>query len=694
MQVSVQEILKSIRAQILFAGILGLLILQFLPLDRSAFFVILLSDVLILILGYAFTLNILIILKRMSKKPIELVQYILFLSVALFVLLFLEGKLVSGSGLKSIENLQSSGLVLRSIHFTSGILLLFASGTWFVMQSELFFLKQRRNLKTYYQAMLVFILLSALTAVLNLPQFDDYQFIHIALFVNTIILITINSFRIAWIAFLDKAEKKRLLLLSVGIIVLSVINLVRLSADEHQLLEQFSPSVYLFGMLISIYGIVYFGFLFFTTLFHLPTAEAFDRKTKEISSMQYFSRLINQALDPGELSETASELALTVCGADAAWLITGEQLHSVPVAPKNIRRNSAGWLTTQIMNRYGTRPAGTLFYHPTVTSSDESVEEKFQFVAVRPLKSHSRINGYLFTARKANLPYDSEEISAFDTFSDYLSIALENSHLLSESIEKERLERELDVAREIQKKLIPAVLPSLDSMELSALFIPAFEVGGDYYDFFELGGGNTGFVIADVSGKGISAAFIMAETRGIFASLSRMTDSPKNLMIMTNQILRRSLDRKHFVTAVFGSICHQRNEIKIVRAGHLPVLRLREGLVEEITPGGIGLGLHFGELFSSSLEEITLELKEDDVFIFFTDGITEAKNGNMEDFGMDALKDIIKNNQKLPAEDLAKKIIHEVTLFSESGTQHDDITLMILRWRKNLLSETTHHGGI
>lgn len=124
------------------------------------------------------------------------------------------------------------------------------------------------------------------------------------------------------------------------------------------------------------------------------------------------------------------------------------------------------------------------------------------------------------------------------------------------------------------------------------------------------------------------------------------------------------------------------------------MLRLREGLVEEITPGGIGLGLHFGELFSSSLEEITLELKEDDVFIFFTDGITEAKNGNMEDFGMDALKDIIKNNQKLPAEDLAKKIIHEVTLFSESGTQHDDITLMILRWRKNLLSETTHHGGI
>jgi len=694
MQVSVQEILKSIRAQILFAGILGLLILQFLPLDRSSFFVILLSDVLILILGYAFTLNILIILKRMSKKPIELVQYILFLSVALFVLLFLEGRLVSGSGLKSIENLQSSGLVLRSIHFTSGILLLFASGAWFVMQSELFFLKQRRNLKTYYQAMLVFILLSALTAVLNLPQFDDYQFIHIALFVNTIILITINSFRIAWIAFLDKAEKKRLLLLSVGIIVLSVINLVRLSADEHQLLEQFSPSVYLFGMLISIYGIVYFGFLFFTTLFHLPTAEAFDRKTKEISSMQYFSRLINQALDPGELSETASELALTVCGADAAWLITGEQLHSAPVAPKNIGKNTAGWLTTQTVNRYGTRPAGTLFIHPTVTSSDESVEEKFQFVAVRPLKSHSRINGYLFTARKANLPYDSEEISAFDTFSDYLSIALENSHLLSESIEKERLERELDVAREIQKKLIPAVLPALDSMELSALFIPAFEVGGDYYDFFELGGGNTGFVIADVSGKGISAAFIMAETRGIFASLSRMTDSPKNLMIMTNQILRRSLDRKHFVTAVFGSICHQRNEIKIVRAGHLPVLRLREGLVEEITPGGIGLGLHFGELFSSSLEEITLELKEDDVFIFFTDGITEAKNGNMEDFGMDALKDIIKNNQKLPAEDLAKKIIHEVTLFSESGTQHDDITLMILRWRKNLLSETTHHGGI
>lgn len=694
MQVSVQEILKSIRAQILFSGILGLLILQFLPLDRSSFFVILLSDVLILILGYAFTLNVVTVLKKANKKPIEMVQFILAASVVMFVLLFLETRLVTGGNLKTIGDLQGAGLHLRAFHFAAGVLILFAAGTWFVMQSELFFLKQRKNLKTYYQAMLVFILLTAITAVFNLKKFDDYQFIHIALFVNTIILITINSFRISWIAFLDKKEKKRLLLLSVGIIVFSAVNLTRLAGDTHQVLEEFSPAIYLFGMMISIYGIAYFGFLFFTTLFHLPTAEVFDRKTKEISSMQYFSRLINQALDPKELSETATELALAVCGADAAWLIAGDDLTVAPAALRNVSGRSAGRFTSQILSRSGSQLTETIYMQPSLTGGDEALEERFQFIAARPLKSHSRINGYLFTARRANLPYDSEEMSAFETFSDYLSIALENSHLLAESIEKERLERELDVAREIQRKLIPAELPVMSGVELSALFIPAFEVGGDYYDFFELGSGNTGFVIADVSGKGISAAFIMAEIRGIFSTLSRMTESPKELMIKTNQILRRSLDRKHFVTAVFCSICNEKDELRMVRAGHLPVLRLRDGFVEEILPDGIGLGLHYGELFGSSLEEISLELKEDDVFVFFTDGITEAKNGAMEDFGMNALKDIIIKNQTLPAEDLANKIIQEVTLFSESGTQHDDITLMILRRRKNLLTETIHHGGI
>lgn len=688
-----QEVLKSIRAQILFAGILGLLILQFLPLDRNSFFVIMLSDVLILILGYAFALNVLMVLKKLNKKPTQLVQYILASSLVIFVLLLLEEQLVTSAAIKDMKFLQESGLMIRSLHFSSGVLLLFASGTWFIILSELFFLKQRKNLKTYYQAMVGFIILTALSAVFNLKQFDNYQFIHIALFVNTIILITINSFRISWIAFLDKKEKKRLLLISVGIIVFSSINLVRLAGDNHLVLEQFSPAIYLIGMMISIYGIAYFGFLFFTTLFHLPTAEVFDRKTKEISSMQYFSRLINQALDPGELSETAAELALTVCGADASWLIAGDNLTIEPAAIRNINDKTAARLTAQIISLNGSRPTETVYMQPSMTGGDQTVDDRFQFVAVRPLKSHSRINGYLFTARKANLTYDSEEMSAFETFSDYLSIALENSHLLAESIEKERLERELDVAREIQRKLIPAELPVMQGLELSALFIPAFEVGGDYYDFFELGRGETGFVIADVSGKGISAAFIMAEVRGIFATLSKMTESPKELMIRSNQILRRSLDRKHFVTAVFCGISPQKNEIRMVRAGHLPVLRLREGEVEEILPNGIGLGLHFGELFGSSLEEITLDLRENDVILFFTDGITEAKNGNMEDFGMNALKDIIIKHQTLTAEDMANKIIQEVTLFSESGTQHDDITLMILRRTKNLLSETTHHGG-
>ena len=117
--------------------------------------------------------------------------------------------------------------------------------------------------------------------------------------------------------------------------------------------------------------------------------------------------------------------------------------------------------------------------------------------------------------------------TAINTFSDYASVAIENSLLLEQSIEKERLEKELDVAREIQKKILPAKNPEFENLSVTSVFIPAFEVGGDYYDFFEISKNKFGFIIADVSGKGITAAFIMAEVKGIFSSLSRMIESPK-----------------------------------------------------------------------------------------------------------------------------------------------------------------------
>jgi serine phosphatase RsbU (regulator of sigma subunit) len=261
---------------------------------------------------------------------------------------------------------------------------------------------------------------------------------------------------------------------------------------------------------------------------------------------------------------------------------------------------------------------------------------------------------------------------------------MENSRLLEESIEKERLEKEFDVAREIQRKILPSKNPELESISISSVFIPAFEVGGDYYDFFELSENKFGFVIADVSGKGISAAFIMAELKGIFESLSKTFETPKEILVKANEILHRTLDRKSFVSAAYGVIDIDKETLSISRAGHCPVLLIRNHIVQNIRPSGIGLGLNFTDHFVNTLDEIKINLEEDDLIVLYTDGITEAKNIKLDDFGSIEFEKILLENSDKHVDEISKKVIKEVTLFSQNISQHDDITLVILKWKQKL----------
>src|SRR3989304_2938954 len=297
-------------------------------------------------------------------------------------------------------------------------------------------------------------------------------------------------------------------LLSVIICTLFIVNLVN-STDtntHHRIFNEFSGSLGAFFRILMIYGSVYFAVLFFTTLFHIPTAEAFDRKAQEVSSLQYFSKLITRVLDFDELAETVTDIALKVSNADAAWIIWKEEKTLRQLAHKNIGYLDAELITSYIFREKFLKDTGKLFTESLRKFEKRSqLNEQYSAVAITPLKTHNQLRGFLVVAKKGDFIFDDEDKSAINTFSDYASVAIENSRLLEESIEKERLEKELDVAREIQRKILPAKDPVFDKLAVSSVFIPAFEVGGDYYDFFEIEGnmpggqaGKFGFIIADV----------------------------------------------------------------------------------------------------------------------------------------------------------------------------------------------------
>ena len=183
-------------------------------------------------------------------------------------------------------------------------------------------------------------------------------------------------------------------------------------------------------------------------------------------------------------------------------------------------------------------------------------------------------------------------------------------------------------------------------------------------------------------GKGISAAFVMAEIKGIFESLTQTIDTPKEVLVKANQILKRTLERKTFISAAFGLLDTKTEEMTIARAGHCPIILLRDNEVVDVRPAGIGLGLHFGEIFEKSIEEIKIKLKADDTIVLYTDGITEAKNVAQEDFGDGHFEKALLESNDQDANGIANKVMREITEFTKDNSQHDDITLVILKWKQ------------
>jgi serine phosphatase RsbU (regulator of sigma subunit) len=254
--------------------------------------------------------------------------------------------------------------------------------------------------------------------------------------------------------------------------------------------------------------------------------------------------------------------------------------------------------------------------------------------------------------------------------------------LMREQAEKERLEEELRIAREIQMSLLPGTtLSTVPGIRVSALCIPATEVGGDYYDVLPLSQTRLGVLVADVSGKGTSAALYMAELKGLVLALARIHDSPARLLIEVNRILAESTDSRTFVTMTYAVVDAGNRCMRFARAGHNPLIHLeaRGGKTRVLTPPGLGLGLDRGEAFESVLREEEIPLVPGDTFLFFTDGLSEAMNESSELFGEVRLREILEGSDGLSSDQLKARILEEVERFVGDAAPHDDLTMVVLK---------------
>jgi sigma-B regulation protein RsbU (phosphoserine phosphatase) len=258
--------------------------------------------------------------------------------------------------------------------------------------------------------------------------------------------------------------------------------------------------------------------------------------------------------------------------------------------------------------------------------------------------------------------------------------------LLQQAAEKKRLEEELRIAREIQMSLLPRDTQQIPGLAVTALCVPAREVGGDYYDFFRIGEHRRGFLIADVAGKGTSAALYMAELKGLVLSLSQIHESPRQLLVDVNRIISENLDSRSFITMTYAVVDLAAHTLTYARAGHTPLIHLAARRQPPqacvLAPNGMVVGLRidgFEHQFESLLEERTIPLEPGDIFVLYTDGVTEAMNMESDLFGEERLCALVEEHAELSSDGLRERILREVEAFVGDADAHDDMTMILLK---------------
>ena len=300
-----------------------------------------------------------------------------------------------------------------------------------------------------------------------------------------------------------------------------------------------------------------------------------------------------------------------------------------------------------------------------------------------PLVADNRVVGIIqiFSSKEAPMIYE-RELSVLTTLGAHAAACLSNALHYRELGSQSRMQGELDAARSIQQRFTPRDMPSIPRVRLKGAYYPAYEVGGDYLDYFQAENGNWVVVVADVCGKGVPAALFMTMLRSAFRLHGGKAVSAKGLVCAVNDSMRINLDDRSFVTALCLVINKEGTSMSYARAGHPVLLRLRRqgGRPEQYESNGLALGLvSDGDLFASMMDEIIIPLEQGDRFLIYTDGLTEATNPDQKPYGNLRLFDLLAADRNSDADMLMRRIMDDVSSFTKDSEPSDDLTVLALQ---------------
>jgi len=308
-------------------------------------------------------------------------------------------------------------------------------------------------------------------------------------------------------------------------------------------------------------------------------------------------------------------------------------------------------------------------------SSESVLEDDVHSAICTPLWSEKRVVGLIYLDRGMNQePFTKEDLCLLSSLANMAALKIENARLFEEALEKRALEEQLSLASEIQKGLLPRGYPEASGCDLAAFQIPCFQVGGDYYDFFPLEGGRFGLAIGDVSGKGLGPSLLMATLRAFFCSQLRLGRSLPELFNDLSSFISESSNYGTFITFFYGELDPATGSLRFANAGHNAPIIIGRG-AKHLPATGLPLGI-FPE---RGYEESETRLEAGEVLVLYTDGVTERRNREDDEFGESRLRDVVEGARGLSAQEILDTLQTSIKDFGGQTMLQDDMTLVILR---------------
>ena len=278
-------------------------------------------------------------------------------------------------------------------------------------------------------------------------------------------------------------------------------------------------------------------------------------------------------------------------------------------------------------------------------------------------------------------PFSQSDFVVFKSIAEQSAFALYNAIIYSEANEKKRLDHDLEIARDIQRVLLPAEPPSVNGFEISGINVPARQVSGDYFDYIKVDEDRLGVAIADVSGKGVPASLIMAICRSVLRSQATGNPSPADVLQKVNRQIYPDIKEDMFISMAYVILDHVRNGVTLSRAGHdAPLLYKRKSqTVTPLKPPGMVVGIDSGSVFDRLTTDLAVRLERDDCLLLYTDGVTEALDAEGDEFGIERTIESVRASAMNGASAIVTRLIDDLRNFVGSQPQNDDITLIAIR---------------